>query len=108
VSWTNALVGNSTEIEHAIRLQLDTGGRDGVVDGPYVCLSGGTGAVQLSWGSVVTLRYYLDSPTPGLTYDFSVEVGAYNDGTDDSQIIVSPLVNGVQSVSKAWLRLERI
>lgn len=100
--------GTSVEADQLFRLMLDTGGGDAVVDGPYIVRNYTPGVTGMDIGGVVTLRYYIDNPTPGLTYDFSVNVGAYNDGAADSQIKLNPLLNSVQSISRAWLRLERI
>jgi len=108
LSWTTATVNNGMEQEHLIRCQMDDGGGAATVDGPYISQSGGSGSVQLRWGNIARVMHIMERPTPGATYTFTVDVGAYNDGTTDSALLVNPDVNGVQSVSKSWLRVERV
>jgi len=92
--------------KHAFRLQLDTGGGAATVAGPYIDYNavGGNSIV----GRVVTLKYVIDNPTPGSTYAFTTDIGAYNGGSDHSKITMNPLLNGLQSVSTARLIVERI
>ena len=109
LSWTNTNPGTSNLQRHGIRAYLDTGGGAAVVDGPYLVSSGGTtGVANSTWGQIATLKYYVDNPTPGLTYAFTVEVGGYNQSSTDAQLSLNPLINGVQSISRSWLRMEKL
>lgn len=89
-----------------LRLMLDTGGGDSVVDGPYIIQGEASGVSSHSFSGVTFLRYIADA-TPGTTYDFSVSVGAYDNDTDDSPLNISPELDGVATISRAWARLER-
>lgn len=91
---------------HGIRLKMDTN----VVDGPRFTYNASPGVSAPFFSHHGSLRYVVDHPTPGATYDFTVEVGAYNDSTrtTDVQMRVSPTQDGEASVSRSWLRVERI
>lgn len=90
--------------------------RDGtVVDGPYAYAideTAGFPGLRQSVGHI-ELSDAVYGATPGNTYDFTVEVTAYNDGSQDSRLRLHPEVdmgssNIIQTVSRAWLDVERI
>lgn len=94
--------------QHAFRMQLDSGSGAATVQGPFIHVVDANGAANFSVGKTVSMRHIVDNPTPGLTYAFTTDIGAYNGGGDYSQITMNPTVNGLQSVSTARLIVERI
>jgi len=92
---------------HGFRIQVD-----GVTAaGPYIEYTDADATANFENGHIITLRHVLDNPAPGATYAFTVDVGAYNGGTDHSQITMNPIVpatTGLQSVSTARLIPERL
>lgn len=90
------------------RIRLDTGGGANTVAGPYLAPSrnnGGDGA----FGGVLSMKYVIDNPTPGLTYTFTVDVGAYGQGSGTwSECRINPLMEAEQAVSTARLIVEKL
>lgn len=101
--------GSANDVhKHAFRIRLDTGGGYNVVSGPFIEYTDADSTANFEAGHIITLRHIVDNPTPGLTYAFEVQVGAYNGGSDHSKVTMNPLVNSLQSVSTARLVTERL
>lgn len=84
-------------------LSID-GGADSVVDGPYVQFNGdAAGSARF-----FTLRYVLDNPTPGSLYAFTVRAGALANNSTFNNMSINPVLVAEQTVSRSWLRLERL
>lgn len=105
-----AAVSALYEAEYGFRVQMDDGGGAVDVDGPYLIYSSTNGPDELAFGGLIAMKHVVEFPTPGLTYAFTTDAGAYNDGTRDMQMVISPLstASSVQSISKARLFVERI
>jgi hypothetical protein len=95
--------------EFAFRIQqnIDAGGAT-TVEGPYAWrqhpVSQGEGR-----GGIVTLKYVIENPTPGSTYEFTTD--AYSQGSGDAvaDLIFNPEVaTGLATQSQARLVVERI
>lgn len=90
------------------RIQEDVnGGGDSTVEGPYIT-NRSSASSNMSVAEVVNLKFVRDNPTPGSTYSYSFDIGAYNGGGAFGQMTLNPLLNTEQSVSRARLTLERI
>lgn len=102
ISALSSGTGNNIH-RHSFSIKLD----GNIVQGPlikYTEYSSGTPEV----GDIIMLSHVVENPAPGATYAFTVEVGAYNTGSASSQVTLNPLLNGLQAVSRARLRLERL
>lgn len=106
VTLSYRALGSANDVhKHAFRIQVD----GSTVAGPYIEYTDADGAANFEVGDIITLRYVVDNLAPGATYAFTFDVGAWNDaGGDNSQVVVNPLVDGLQSVSTARLIVERI
>lgn len=89
----------------AIQLNIDGGGAS-TVTGPEL-YEGHAVSSNGTWGHTFTMRHVVENPTPGSSYAFTFLLGA-RDNSDYSDIIVAPLVNGVQMVASSRLIVERI
>lgn len=89
----------------AIRLQIDAGATN-TVSGPVYCETLGASG-DIDTGGTLRLRYAIENPTPGSTYNFSFLLGVYDDSTFE-QVSSPPLVATVQMESRATLTAERL
>lgn len=89
----------------AIRLQIDAGATN-TVAGPIYYETVGAGS-DIDTGGTLRLRYAIENPTPGSTYNFSFLLGVYDDSTFE-QVSIPPLVATVQMESRATLTAERL
>lgn len=89
----------------AIRLQIDAGATN-TVSGPVYYETIGAGS-DIDTGGTLRLRYAIENPTPGSTYNFSFLLGVYDDSTFE-QVSIPPLVATVQMESRATLTAERL
>jgi hypothetical protein len=98
------------ENEYGFRVQLDSGGGAATVDGPVLIYNCINNIANMGIGNTMMLRHIVENPTPGATYTFTLDVGAYDDGVSvDGKMMMSPLGSGaVQSISKAFLIIDRI
>jgi len=99
-----------TDAHHGMRLVLDTGGGDSVIEGPYMVRDHGLfeAASNAIHSRIVTLRHVIENPTPGLTYTFSVEMGVAAENSNYAWMFLNPLHNTHQGRSAAKLYTERI
>lgn len=84
------------------------GGATSVVRGP-VCVyqrNDDAGADILT-ANTITMKYVLENPTPGYTYNFLFRLGVY-DGSSYEQVSVPPVINTQQMEASATLTVERI
>ena len=107
-----------TTFHYGFRLRMNDGS-DSTVDGPYFVSQDEHGTGRAVAGGVINLRHVVDDPTPGVTYAFSYQVTAYDDGIATS---TRPLLHpdftptrtggsagsSIQSTSRARLRVEKI
>lgn len=91
----------------AILLQIDSGSTD-VVRGP-ICYrqQNDTANEDLFAAGTITVKYVVDNPTPGSTYNFLFRLGVF-DNSNYEQVSVPPVIETVQMEASATLTVERL
>ena len=89
----------------AIQLQIDAGSVD-TVEGPVISY-GNQSASADEAGDTFNLKYMVENPTPGSTYNFTLLLGVYDTSTG-AQIDIAPLRQTEQMTASARLYTERI
>ena len=90
---------------------MDDGSGDVTVDGPYLFIEAVPGVLSGDFSKFVVLRHVVDNPEPGKTYSFTVQGGAFNDGSTNVNMSVNyddTAVSGEQGVSRSRLEIKRI
>jgi len=99
--------GTTQSYSFSALMEIDALG-DNTVDGPYLIEN----RAQLdlaSVGGIIHLKHVVENPTPGSTYAFAVQIGAYNiTVVADERMTLNPVRDGVQSISKARITMDRI
>lgn len=99
-------LGSATDenYEYAFRIQLD----GSTVEGPYAFRQALTQQDEFH-GGLITLKHVVENPTPGSTYDFTVDVYTQGSGNAVSNIIFNPTTaTALATQSQARLVVERI
>ena len=100
-------IGTTQSYSFIVLMDIDAAG-DNTVDGPYMIENK---HVTDNWqaGGIIALKHVVENPTPGSTYAFAVQIGAYNIVTiSDQRMTLNPVRDGVQSISKARITMDRI
>lgn len=99
---------NSTFFAFRLSENLDAAGSN-AVQGPFGYTNQEGGPVDtVFFGDIVNMKYVIENPTPGVSYEFTVEAWNEGTGTGFDSIIFNPTIAGLATQSSSRLYIERL